>query len=376
MATLARRKERSANTWPGFVDALSALLMVLMFIVMVFVIAQFFLDQAISGRDQELRASSLRLEELANVLSLERQSNKDLRANLARLSGELRASIRSRDTLNTALRDATGRIETLETTLANQNTKLASLAMETSALQALKTALEKEIAQLGKSVEEKDGALMAEKELSKSNRAKLALANQQLETIKKQLAGIEEALEISERKNMEADAQIKALGKRLNAALATKVQELARYRSEFFGRLREILGDSRDIRIVGDRFVFQSEVLFRSGSSDLEPGGRKQLARLAKHLLALSKKIPADIDWILRVDGHTDSVPIFNEKFRSNWELSSGRAISVVKYLIQQGISPKNLVAAGFGEFQPIDNRSDEIALRRNRRIELKLTQR
>ena len=217
---------------------------------------------------------------------------------------------------------------------------------------------------------------MAEKELSKSNRAKLALANQQLETIKKQLAGIEEALEISERKNMEADAQIKALGKRLNAALATKVQELARYRSEFFGRLREILGDSRDIRIVGDRFVFQSEVLFRSGSSDLEPGGRKQLARLAKHLLALSKKIPADIDWILRVDGHTDSVPIFNEKFRSNWELSSGRAISVVKYLIQQGISPKNLVAAGFGEFQPIDNRSDEIALRRNRRIELKLTQR
>lgn len=376
MATLARRKERSANTWPGFVDALSALLMVLMFIVMVFVIAQFFLDQAISGRDQELRASSLRLEELANVLSLERQSNKDLRANLARLSGELRASIRSRDTLNTALRDATGRIETLETTLTNQNTKLASLAMETSALQALKTALEKEIAQLGKSVEEKDGALMAEKELSKSNRAKLALANQQLETIKKQLAGIEEALEISERKNMEADAQIKALGKRLNAALATKVQELARYRSEFFGRLREILGDSRDIRIVGDRFVFQSEVLFRSGSSDLEPGGRKQLARLAKHLLALSKKIPADIDWILRVDGHTDSVPIFNEKFRSNWELSSGRAISVVKYLIQQGISPKNLVAAGFGEFQPIDNRSDEIALRRNRRIELKLTQR
>ena len=376
MTTLARRKERSTNTWPGFVDALAALLMVLMFIVMVFVVAQFFLGQAISGRDEALEAASSQLDELADLLAIERKSNKDLRASLTQLSDELRTSIQSRDTLSTALRDANGQIEALEGKLEAQGTELATLSNEVAALQALKEELEAEIAKLGQSVEEKDQALIAEKELSESNRAKLALANKQLETIKKQLAGIEEALEISERKNKEANAQIKALGKRLNAALATKVQELAKYRSEFFGRLRDVLGNSRDIRIVGDRFVFQSEVLFQSGSADLGAGGKKQMANLAKSLLELSKKIPDDIDWILRVDGHTDSIPIFNEKFRSNWELSSARAISVVKFLIAQGISPQNLVAAGFGEFQPIDNRSDEIALRRNRRIELKLTQR
>ena len=194
--------------------------------------------------------------------------------------------------------------------------------------------------------------------------------------LRQQLARIEAALEASERENEEAQAQIVNLGQRLNAALATKVAELQRYRSEFFGRLREVLGDRQDIRVVGDRFVFQSEVLFTSGSADLGEDGQEQLAKLGDTLKTISAEIPDDIDWVMRVDGHTDKVPIRNLKFASNWELSAARAISVVKFLIERGVPPNRLVAAGFGEYQPLDNRDDEIAYRRNRRIEFKITER
>ena len=194
--------------------------------------------------------------------------------------------------------------------------------------------------------------------------------------LRQQLARIEAALEASERENEEKEAQIVNLGNRLNAALATKVAELQRYRSEFFGRLREVLGDRQDIRVVGDRFVFQSEVLFGSGEAELGEEGKDQLAKLGETLTTIAADIPDDIDWVMRVDGHTDKVPIRNLQFASNWELSAARAISVVKFLIDQGVPPNRLVAAGFGEYQPLDNRDDEIAYRRNRRIEFKITER
>ncbi len=183
-------------------------------------------------------------------------------------------------------------------------------------------------------------------------------------------------LDASEALSKKQKVQIANLGKRLNAALATKVQELSRYRSEFFGRLREVLGRQPGVRIVGDRFVFQSEVLFASGSAELGKQGTEQLGRLADTLLEISTKIPKDIDWILRIDGHTDKLPIKTAQFPSNWELSSARAISVVKFLKSREIPANRLVAAGFGEHQPLDDRDDEIGYRRNRRIELKLTQR
>jgi len=162
----------------------------------------------------------------------------------------------------------------------------------------------------------------------------------------------------------------------LNAALANKVQELSRYRSEFFGRLSEILGGTEGVRIVGDRFVLQSELLFDQGSADLGDAGREQMIHLATTLKELAEKIPQDIDWILRIDGHTDTVPINNLRFPSNWELSAARAISVVKFLIVQGLPANRLAATGFGEYQPIDTGQGPEAMRRNRRIELKLTQR
>jgi chemotaxis protein MotB len=204
----------------------------------------------------------------------------------------------------------------------------------------------------------------------------VALLNRQIAALREQLASLSVALDVMEAENEEKEVQIADLGRRLNAALATKVQELARFRSDFFGRLRELLGDRQDIRVVGDRFVFQSEVLFASGSAELEPEGRKQLSQLASALAEIAATIPEDIDWVLRVDGHTDRRPISTPEFPSNWELSTARAISVVKFLIIRGIGPNRLAATGFGQFQPLDTGSDEIAFRRNRRIELKLTQR
>lgn len=404
MALSARRFDRSTHIWPGFVDALATLLMVIIFLLMIFVLAQFFLNEALTGRDEALEKLQNQVSEMADLLALEKSQTADLRLNVSQLSEELRASVAERDDLKTALESLTVRAESAEAEASRLNTeledafktmladkaaievqvkKLVALSQQVEALQALKAELEEEIAgmagKLDKSEEElaaKEKALLEEKDLSESARAQVALLNQQMRALREQIAGLAKALEASESLASKQKVQIASLGKRLNAALASKVQELSRYRSEFFGRLREVLGNRQDIRVVGDRFVFQSEVLFESGSAFLEEPGKVQLKQLGDTLLELSAKIPKDIDWVLRVDGHTDKIPINNEKFPSNWELSTARAISVVKFLIEQGIPADRLAATGFGEYQPIDPRNDEIAYRRNRRIEFKLTER
>ncbi len=206
--------------------------------------------------------------------------------------------------------------------------------------------------------------------------AQVEVLNQQIAALRRQLSALQDALDVASQKDKDAQVQIADLGQRLNVALAQRVQELSRYRSDFFGRLRTILGDRPDIRVVGDRFVFQSEVFFDTGQAVLKPEGRTELDGLASALLDLDRKIPAEIAWVLRVDGHTDIRPISGGQFKSNWDLSAARAISVVQYLISKGVSPQRLVAAGFGEFQPIDTDHTEEAYSRNRRIELKLTER
>jgi chemotaxis protein MotB len=218
-------------------------------------------------------------------------------------------------------------------------------------------------------------SLTEEKKISTRALAQVEILNQQIAQLRRQLAALEEALDTSEKREKESQTRIADLGQRLNVALAQRVQELSRYRSDFFGRLREILGNRPDVRIVGDRFVFQSEIFFDSGQAVLRPEGRTELDKLATALIELSNKIPGEINWVLRIDGHTDVRPIASVQFPSNWELSSARAISVVQYLISKGISPQRLVAAGFGEFQPLDTDKTEEAFRRNRRIELKLTE-
>lgn len=404
MTTLARRAQRSTNIWPGFVDALATLLMVIIFLLMIFVLAQFFLGEALSGRDQALRKLESQIADMSNLLSLERKANDDMRFNVAQLTEELQASVIMRDDLNASLsamtdqaeaaekraeslssrlEDAFGVIQADKETIEAKISELAKLSNDIAALQALREDLENEIIKMSGQLEDKDKELSdkdkfiaKERNIAESARAQVALANKQMAALRDQLARLSQALDVAEKKAEDQGVQISSLGKRLNSALASKVQELSRYRSEFFGRLREVLGNQRGIRVVGDRFVFQSEVLFASASAELEEEGKAQLKQLAVTLREITGRIPDDIDWILRIDGHTDAIPISNWKFPSNWELSTARAISVVKFLIAEGISADRLAAAGFGEFRPLDPAKDEVANRRNRRIEMKMTQR
>ncbi len=390
MAYLARRSQNRTDIWPGFVDALATLLMVIIFLLMIFVIAQFFLGEALSGRDQALDRLRSQVTELADLLNLERKTNADLRKNVAQLSDELSVSVATRDDLVQQLKAITLDAETAEELSTKLKVDLASAFKNTEAdkskisdltnniesLKALREDLENKVKEALIKLSDKDEQIITEKKISKTARAQVALLNQQIKKLRQQIALIAKTLDASEEIAKKQRLRIANLGKRLNAALASKVQELSRYRSEFFGKLREILGKQKGVRIVGDRFVFQSEVLFGTGSAQLGQEGIAQMLQLAELLKDITEKIPSKISWILRVDGHTDKVPIQTSRFPSNWELSTARAISVVRFLVDQGIPATNLAATGFGEFQPIDPREDEIANRRNRRIELKLTQR
>ncbi len=397
MASLARRAQRSTNIWPGFVDALATLLLVLIFLLMVFVLAQAFLKEKIMGKDTELQRAQGQIGELADLLALERKASRDMRLNMTQLTEGLQASIIKRDDLNAAARTLTSRTEAaeekigqLDTTLAAafktieadkeniqlQAAKVKALSEDVAALMALREEMENKVTNLSANLKDSKATVFKERRVSESARAQVALLNKQITALREQLASLSAVLNEAKKKDKEQAVQITSLGKRLNSALAGKVQELSRYRSEFFGRLRELLGSHPGVSIVGDRFVFQSEVLFETGSADLGKEGKQQLDQLAQSLRESTAKIPHDLNWVLRVDGHTDKVPIMNWHFPSNWELSTGRATSVVKHLINQGIPADRLAAAGFGEHHPLDPRDDEIANRRNRRIELKLTQR
>lgn len=338
----ARREGRRIDYWPGFVDALSTLVLSIVFLLSVFVLAQFFLSQELTGKDEALRRLNQQIAELTDLLALARAENKGLEDNLA--------------TLQSTLQLSAGEQARLQGLLDAGADASSSASVEVGRLSA---------------------ALAGEREVSARALAQVELLNQQLAALRRQLAALEEALAASEARDRESQERIADLGSRLNVALAQRVQELARYRSDFFGRLRQILGDRQDIRIVGDRFVFQSEVFFDTGAADLLPEGQQELDKVADALMELTEEIPPDIPWVLRVDGHTDRRPLSGAgAFRSNWELSAARAIAVVRYLQSRGLPPQRLLAAGFAEFQPLDVADNDEAFRRNRRIELKLTER
>jgi chemotaxis protein MotB len=341
MALSRGRRYEPVNYWPGFVDALSTMLLVIIFLLSVFMLAQFFLSREVTGKDEALARLNRQIEELTNLLALERTEKSVDETKIATLSA----------TLDTADREA-------------RRLKDAAAQGATAAEAAGRAAAA-------------TSALDEQKDVSARALAQVDVLNQQIAALRQQLAAIEDALAVSEAANKESQSKIADLGARLNLALAQKVQELSRYRSDFFGRLRQILGARPDIHVVGDRFVFQSSVLFDLGKADISPEGKQSLDTLAAAVLDLEREIPPDIPWILRVDGHTDSRPLTGAgQFKSNWELSAARAVAVVQYLISKGVQPDRLAAAGFGEFQPIDQGTDEESLARNRRIELKLTER
>ncbi|MBX3489013.1 peptidoglycan -binding protein [Parvibaculum sp.] len=340
MALASKRIRGRAPTgdyWPGFVDAMSSLLLVLIFLLTVFMITQFFLGLLVSDKDSALDNLRSQIAELVNQLALERREKADL-----------------------------------EVTILSLQDSLATASAESERL----AAMAEDAAGAGGRVAELESRLADEQRVSNEALAQVELLNQQIAALRRQLATLEAALEASEQRDRESQAQIADLGRRLNAALAQKVQELARYRSEFFGRLRTILGDRTDIEIVGDRFAMQSEIFFASGSADINPSGREQLDKIAVAVREIAAEIPDDIPWVLRVDGHTDANPIATPQFPSNWYLSSARAIAVVDYLVAQGVPARNLVAAGFGEHHPLVARRTAADNTRNRRIEFKLTER
>jgi chemotaxis protein MotB len=337
----ARRRDQSISYWPGFVDALSTMLLTIIFLLCVFMLGQFFLAREVTGKDTVLAKLNHQIEELTSLLALERIGKANVETDVASL----------RATLDAAQKDKAQ----LQGLLNESNARAAGSGGQAAAVQQ---------------------SFDAEKQVSARAMSQIDALNQQIAALRRQLAAVEDALAASESKDRESQAKIADLGSRLNVALAQKVQELARYRSDFFGRLRQILGDRPGVRVVGDRFVFQSEVLFDAGQAALNPAGRSELDQLAMAVLALEAEIPSDISWVIRVDGHTDKRPIQSPLYPSNWNLSAARAIAVVQYLVSKGVAPQHLLAAGFGEFQPLDPGENEDAYRRNRRIELKLTER
>jgi chemotaxis protein MotB len=398
---LSRSRHQRVEAWPGYVDVLSTLLMVIVFVLMIFVIGQLFLSQALSGRDEALAKLNRQIAEMADILSLRVQETSALKSQVDQLSGALTKSTAERDELRNQLVVVIGERDSLQAQVGDLQKQMKSSSDQAAAQAALTAEAQKKLEEAYKSIEadrDKINALLTDvaalqslrdelmkkignyetekEELSTEAQKRVELLNQQILALRQQLADISKALEIAETKSRDQGIQIAELGKRLNTALASKVQELARYRSEFFGRLREILGNREDIQIVGDRFVFQSEVFFDSGSADIGPDGRDQLDVLATTLILLLPEIPKDIDWVLRVDGHTDDRPISSNQFPSNWELSTARAVAVVKYLATRGLPADRLAAAGFGEFRPIDTSGTEDGRRKNRRIEITFDQR
>lgn len=375
MAVLSRRR-RYLDFWPGFVDALAALLMVMVFVILIFVIGQFVLSDAVSGRDRALARLNAELAALAQTLSLETAARASAETRIGELSASLDRTRGERDTLAGALDQTRSALTESEQALAGQLEEAALLSTNIAALERLKAELESEVAQLASSLDTSERTLRDQAEISDQAIAQIELLNRQIAAVRTQLEELMNALALAEQGIAERDIRIEDLGRELNVALAARVQELDRYRSDFFGRLRAVLGDRDDIAIVGDRFVFASEVLFPSASDEVSEDGLRQLMRLAETLKLVARDIPEDLPWVLQVDGHTDRRPISTARFPSNWELSTARALAIVKFLRDQGIPAKRLAATGYGEYHPLDPADTPEALTRNRRIELKLTSR
>ena len=354
MNSLARRR-RGLDIWPGFVDALTSLILVMIFVLLLFAVGQFVLSQTLAGKNKALADLNAQIAQLAQTLSLAQDAKTKLDAKVNELSASLGQS-------NSALDPA--------------HAEAAKLSADIAALNELKTQLEQQVAQMAAQLDQSKKDLVSATDLNAKSAAQVELLNRQLAAVQEQLKQITAALEIANKNVKDKDVKIAELGKELNLALANKVNQLEKYRSEFFGKLREALGNRADIQVVGDRFVVPTDILFATGSAELSPDAQSSMGKLAKTLNEVAAEIPSNLDWVLRIDGHTDKRSIHTDQFPSNWELSTARATAIVKQLVVQGIQPRHLSANGFGQFQPLDPKDTEAAYAKNRRIEIQLTNR
>lgn len=390
LARLGGARRPDSYTWPGFVDALATLLMVIIFVVLVFVLIQVNLAYRVSGQDATLNTMREQIASLGEMLNVERNQNADLSAELDRITSQLLIAEESRDDLSAQLVTVMAILQQREDALASAADRLQDRNSEIARLNAEQAATSSDLAATREELEARLAALLAaqaelqqnagritdlEAEAAASRAEVVQMANA-MTALRQRLESLQALLANKEAQAARDKIAIASLGKSLNNALANRVQELQRFRSEFFGRLSKVLEGREDVQIVGDRFVFQSEVLFAQGQAAIGPEGQTQLAELAVVLNQIAVDIPADIDWVLQVEGHTDDIPVRAGRFTDNWDLSTERALSVVRFLAERGLDANRLAAAGYGEFQPLDPSGNETARRRNRRIEIKLTQR
>jgi len=361
MNSLARRR-RSLDIWPGFVDALSSLILVMVFVLLLFAIGQFVLSQTIAGKNQALADLNAQIAQLAKSLSLAQDSSRTLEVKVKELSASIGNANSERDA-------AKAQFDAAQAEAAKLNADIAALS-------ELKAQLEQQVASLSSQLDTSKKDLVAATDLNAKSAAQVELLNRQLAAVRDQLAKLSAALDLANANVKDKDRKIADLGAQLNIALANKVGELEKYRSEFFGKLRIALGNRADIRIVGDRFVVPTDILFDSASAELNTSAQGSLTKLAQTLNEVAAEIPSSLDWVLRIDGHTDKRAIHTAEFPSNWELSTARAVAIVKYLVVQGIPAPHMSANGFGQFQPLDPADTDAAYAKNRRIEIQLTNR
>jgi chemotaxis protein MotB len=418
-----RRRSRSTDIWPGFVDVLATVVLVFVFLLMLFVVSQFYLSDVLFERHRALETLQQRVALLADTLSMREEEAERLEAKVADLSGQLRVTLAERERLGERLGQSEATVREQAATLESRLLEIASSQEDIHALRTLRAELESEVGALSSQLEvsqasvvslrdrslalearladaeettrlaqreieerqiriqdlvadvrERDAALAEQRSLTADAQARIDAMRRQMAALEQQLALLNETLGAREATIEAQRVELAELGERLNLALAEELRELSRYRSEFFGRLREVLSDVEDIQIVGDRFRFQSELFFASGSAEIGASGREHLNRVAILIREIDQRIPDDINWVLMVEGHTDRRPIRTDQFPSNWELSSARAQNIVGFLIGRGVPPQRLAAAAFGEYHPLVPGDDEAAFSRNRRIEMRLT--
>ncbi len=423
MRSKSRRSSSYISAWPGFVDVLSALLMVVIFVLMIFTLAQFMLSETLFGQKQELTTLHGQINELTELLGLEKEKSADLSRDVSQLTDMVSGLTSAKEMLQSQVGDFEARARQDAAQIEEQMLQMSSLQEDINALRQVRDQLEQRVTELAVAMTDKDErivtlrdrskaleseladqtettvlaqrqieqqdiriqaltavldsqreALAGERQLTADARAEVSLLTDQITRLQAQLRQISNALALADSEKEEQDERIAELGKQLNIALARKVSELEKYRSEFFAQLQQTLGDRPEIQIQGDRFVLQAGILFESGSADLGEVGGEHLDALADTLLQIAQDIPADLNWILRIDGHTDRVPIRNAAFTSNWELSTARALSVVQYLASKGVPEQHMAAAGFSKFHPLDPADTPEAYQKNRRIEIKLT--
>ena len=370
------RKKQLDYTWPGFVDALSSLLMVIIFVLMIFVISQFFISQKMSGQDEALIKLKKNLTELSELLSLERATTSELTSQLSVLEEKIVVIKEELLKEKEITKQYQEEIRGTKNIIALNESEINELKIALEEKIKNTTQLRNEVSDLDKQVNQKNLEIQSKDKILKANKEEV---NQLISTtlkLKNKLTQLQTLLSAYKAKDKKENVKTLNLGKDVNSALARRVEELEKFKSDFFGRVRELIKGRKEIRVVGDRFVFQSEVLFSLGSDELGVEGQLEMQKLAATLMEIEKSLPTDIDWILQIEGHTDSLPVKKgQTYRDNWELSTKRALSVLRFLIKQGIDPNRLSASGYGSFQPIDKKNTKSARMKNRRIEMKITQ-